>query len=154
MGHSKRPPVTSTLLFTWATPAGHVQRRGCSGPAHGASNRLRQDAVLGFPTGVLLLFPPGPGPCGVRVAASVVLLLASGCREVRPGRQSSAHGSSLSVFHEDGAGSDPEDGTPPASRPGPKRPIFIFPSATSSKATAMCKRIAVARYIAVASAAV
>jgi hypothetical protein len=35
----------------------------------------------------------------VRVAAGVALLLASGCREVRPGRLSPARGSSLSVFH-------------------------------------------------------
>ena len=35
----------------------------------------------------------------MRVAASVALLLASGCREVRPGRLGPARGSSLSVFH-------------------------------------------------------
>jgi len=51
-------------------------------------------------------FRPGPGAREVRVAASVALLLASGCREVRPGRLTPARCSSLSVFH----GADPEDG--------------------------------------------
>ncbi len=38
------------------------------------SNRLRPDAVLGFPTGVRLPFPPGPGPGEGSVSASVALL--------------------------------------------------------------------------------
>ncbi len=89
-----------------ASPAGHVPRRGDSGSTERAywSDRLRPDAVLGFPTGVRLPFPPGPEPRGKRVAASVALLLASGCWEVRPGRLSPARGSSLSVFRKDGAG--------------------------------------------------
>ena len=48
-----------------ASPVGHVPRRGLRGRAGRAycSDRLRPDAVLGFPTGVRLPFSPGPrGP--------------------------------------------------------------------------------------------
>ncbi len=48
-----------------ASPVGHVPRRGDRGRAGRAywPDRLRPDAVLDFPTGVLLPFSPGPrGP--------------------------------------------------------------------------------------------
>ena len=48
-----------------ASPVGHVPRRGDRGRAGRAywPDRLRPDAVLGFPTGVRLPFSPGPrGP--------------------------------------------------------------------------------------------
>ncbi len=54
------------------------------------SSRLRaifltEDSIRGW-LFARLPFPTGPRPCGVRVPASVALLLASGCREVCPGR--------------------------------------------------------------------